>query len=317
MLIQSNPPDGKNTKSAVKPGIFREIKTREAERLQKAIDAAHEVLVGKKTQAGMLATNPVYKDLDDAKVLVTMAAGMFLKHPSLFEKKERGRYKWEIYLDAVRFLARQSRQSYVTKILFPRLGLEEISNYLVALAGRYLEVTNDIHRCSKQIEEYILNYNWACDVTEAVNKKETRLCQRYATLKTWQREEELNDFSALMEKAALGAFEIFIEGPLKIYLLLGPDKILLIIRAFTAENPADLLKMDPHLADALSLFEKARDTVEKASLAAIGREFIPEIIRQYVILWKKGHEEIRKELPTQNLRRMFVERFESGTLFRE
>lgn len=253
-----------------------------------------------------------------SELLISRLMEEILENLSLTRENDRGRPKWETYVSGLRFVARFFRKGYFSNVVFPLLGMEEVAVYINSLAEHSLKVLNDIQRSSAAIELYAANYSRAAEQTKAINRKEERLCLKYASLKTWgDSEEELSKFVDYLRDAFLGSIEIFIEGPIKLYVMLGRDRFLLILRALTAERLSEMEEMDKYLFDALGILTTLSILIEKSDLLNTLRELLPEALSQYVKLWEEEQDSICKELPTRELRRLFIQRFEDGTLFIE
>jgi len=303
------------------PPSLAEIRKRELKRFSKAVESAAGNLKEKATkqEPPLPATDPYYADLDIAALIISRGAEGVLKHVPLMRERERGRYKWDIFTSGVRSVTRKFRTSFLAKFLFPMMHLEKEGEYLHALAGRYVGATNAISNCFAKVERYAEAYSYAINKTESLKMQEARLCARYADLKTWTVEEDYELFAKTLESTLVEGIEIIVEDSIKFYLLLSPERFMFILRAASAGSLSDLLHtkdLDKELQDALLLPLLLKEAIETSALLKVFRELLPEAMREYVKLWKKDHDAIRRELPTEESRRRFVSAFESGALFR-
>lgn len=294
-------------------GDLREI---ELKRFLEALETGQKNLFQQKSQK--MSPEKFYhyvSFLELNKLLLFQLAEEISENLLSMRESDRDRSKWEIYVSGLRFIGRFFRKGYVSNVIFPLLEMEQIVVYINSLVEESLNVLNNIQKVGSLVEIYAANYSWAAEQTEAIKKKERRLCLRYASLKTWELEEEFFEFTDCLQKAILGSIEIFIEGPIKLYVMLGRERFLLILRALTAERLSEMKEMDKYLSDALNILITLSSLIEKSDLLNALRELLPESLSQHVKIWKEEQESIRGELPTRELRRLFIERFENGTLF--
>jgi len=232
--------------------------------------------------------------------------------------KEPGhqRKSWDAHLNGVRTLTRTTPKGYALSLASKFLRLEETTDKVASLISRSVEVQRDVHQVAAKVKTFVDHYEWAKKHAEKFGKIDDELIRKYACLKTFEREEELAQFSSVAEKATAGAIEVFIEGPIKLYLMISPEQLMIVIQGLTMTNAFDFENAGKKgLDDSLTILLNSQKAVETSSLFKVIRELLAEALKKYHSLWKEEQEGIRQSVIDEDRAKRFVECFENGTLF--
>lgn len=320
--------------------FFKEIKIREKSRMENAVKRAREVVL---RDHFPYLHDYTLKEIRDYEELLERLEGLillgiqgFYKHlPSPLEEV-RGRSKWEVYLSGLRYLIRKYPQGFFRTILalkewegFP----EKIDAYL----EKSVSALSDFYLLAREIRKYCLNYNKGRKIARQyiqiqddkepeeneenclVEEDFKNLCRLYASLKSWEQEEEFSRFNNHIEKCQNQFFEVIIEGPIQLYLLIGEETWFFILKILTIEHLGDffLEKDKKELHDLREINKLIYKTIENSEFYQTLKSFIREFLKIYVDDLKRSQERLRGQYPTRELKRKFVKRFERGEIFRK
>ncbi len=299
--------------------VWKEVIKDEFKRLKKALDCA-----GLKILEEKVADSKDFKEIEHQRILVeSVKQGIFLKLKRMnksipsFLEKERGRPKWEICLAGLRYLGQKLPSSILLRNIFPMLKMEKVGEILSSYADRVCEVLQSLYDFLKRAEQYLKNYEKGFRILSEFNKQNPELAKLYATLKTFKLEEEFKNFRDSLEKAASGTIEIFIEGPIKLYLMISKSAFLIIFKVLTQESILKLTQDSDELKDLTTFHKHIHQAVEKSETLDITFQLLRLSLPEYLKLLEKEYERLRGQFPTEELQRAFLERFESGVIFKE
>jgi hypothetical protein len=302
--------------------MIDEIIKRERKRFNLAVERAREVVIKNYFSEHTTVSAKQFEDFNSnlvqlEHVLLLVADKVFDYLPTLFEKK-RGRSVWDIYLNGIRYLARRIQSGTLFSYLSFVPNLEDlmakINSYLL---DNVLSGVSDVYNLMIEIEKYNHWYAEAkeiCSPYETSDNKFERLCRIYAILKAWTREDE---FQACQDKLSKGldrSFQIIVEGPIKLYLVIGKDNFFFLLRFLTAETAINILERREELEDLRNLHDFIYDQVENSNKTF--RNLLSKALELYSKDLIKEFRDMRGEFPNDELKRRFIQRFESKEIFR-
>ncbi len=312
-MIANNP---QNQLASV--AILEELAKEELGRFKKALSKASNTYFEKQSKGlGPKKAKDLWLKITRAGSIISfLADDAYDTGFLLIKDPDHQRKTWDTHMTGVRTLSRTSPKGYALSIAAKLLNLEETTGRVASLVSRSTEVQSDIYRVAEQTKKFIDHYEWAKKQTERFGNADNGLIRKYASLKTWERKEEFVQFSSVVEKATAGFIEVFIEGPVKLYLMISPEQLMIIIQGLVTRNAFDFMNADEKgLGDSLTLLLNAQKAVETSSLFTIIRELLAEGLKNYHSLWKEENEEIRQSVLDEDRAKRFVECFENGTLF--
>lgn len=319
--------------------FFEEIKTREQKRLKQALERAREVVLRDHFSSlsvipTVLEVKEYEEQLDSFHSLISLALDHFSKHlPSPFEKiKERS--VWEVYLSGLKYLARRYPNGFFRKAVLSLKEWNDFPEKIDSYSEKCLSGFSDFSDFTGEVKKYCLNYNKAREIIEQfANFKEQveeddddengegikNLCRLYASLKTWERDQELSYFENRFQKSSTQFFEVIIEGPVQLYLFIGEETWFFVFKILTIERLGDFFssKDKKELEDIRALHKFIYGIAEKSVLHETFKKLVKETLKIYVDNYFKTQKRLREQYPTEDLRRKFVRRFENGEIFRE
>lgn len=299
--------------------VWKEAKIEELKRFKKALKKAELKILEQKFDK-----DKDFKEIERFRILVEHAKQSILLRLKRIEKfipplleKEGERSKWEIHLAGLRFLGQKLPLSIALRTAFPMLKMEKVAEILASYTDRMCEVLQSLYDFLKRAQQYLKNYEKGFKILSEFNKQNPELAKLYATLKTFKLDEEFKNFRDSLEKAASGTIEIFIEGPIKLYLMINKSTFLIIFKVLTQESILKLTQDSDELKDLTTFHKHIHQAVEKSETLDITFQLLRLSLPEYLKLLEKEYERLRGQFPTEELRRAFLERFESGVIFKE
>ena len=298
---------------------FHAAKSREMRRFYRAVDQAIDELLAEKFQEAhsigeyraQVSTGTFVKSLLNT---IGMAAD---KMAPLFERQGE-RPTWEVYLAGLRKLHRDLPDSYLFRFVLPMFGLEDLQEKVVAYSARWLDGLHAAHKFFTAADAYLGHLERAEQIAaEYEAKPGDDLPRLYASLKTWQTNTEMDGFLEAMAEFVDTAIEVVIVGPIQLYLMIGRDTFTLVFKSLTAGRLSDLREGDGELKELLALHDFVHSQLEKSSSLAMLREVGTRAGKSYLQSLREEETRLRAQLPTQELKRSFLRRYESGVLFRQ
>lgn len=234
---------------------------------------------------------------------------------SLFDRND-DRSNWEVYLSGLRRLFRQMPDSYLFRFVLPMFGLDDLGEKLSAYSHKWLDQTHAAQKFLRETERYLESLNRGAAIAADYGTDDLEMVRLYASLKTWQSKEELQSFVDDLEEFLACGVEVFVSGPVQLYLMLNRDTMLLIFKALSIGRLADLRDGDPEYAELMKFSDFVRGLVQDSETLRLSREIIVRATKEYVSDLRRDQERLRAQLPDRSVKRSFVQRFESGALFR-
>jgi hypothetical protein len=296
---------------------FNEIKRRELRRWHGAVDSVVDSLLIKKYEETRKADE--YRDY--ARICGLVKSNMQMldvvadKMGPLFETTD-GRANWEIYLSGLRHTTRKMPDSYLFRFVLPMFGLDELREKLSAYSTRWLDQFHASHRVMAEMDDYVKNLNRGLNVAQDYNSTETELPRLYASVKTWSSKEELEKFTSSLSEFLELTVEVFIAGPVQLYLMLGRDAFMLIFKSLSIGKLNELRDNNKDQEDALRFHDFVHGLVAESLTAQVTQEVCKEAVKEYSKRLRDEQERLRGQLPTKEMKYRFTERYESGVLFR-
>lgn len=295
---------------------------REKKRFMKSIKEARGVVIKNHFSGSDSAPIEEYEKFSSRlarlEVILHMASDKIFKYaPELFEEK-RGRPVWDVYLSGARYLARRPQRGVFFSYLASFLELENLISKVNSYLDNALSGLSDIYDLAKETDKYRHCYERAkelCSPYETEDKKFEKLCRIYANLKSWPREDEFQVFQEKLDKGLDQTYRIIIDGPIKLYLVIGKDTFFFIFRFLTARDKTDIHEKRRELKDSNDLHDFIYELIENSDETF--RSLVSETFKFYAKNLIKELKEFRAEVPTDELKRRFVKRFENGDLFRD
>ncbi|TRZ51670.1 hypothetical protein D4R99_04055 [bacterium] len=298
--------------------VLEELTKEELGRFKKALSKASNVYFEKQS----VGLEP--KDAKDLWLKITRAGNIitFITDDAydtafaLIKDPGHERKSWDTHLTGLRTLSRTTPKGYALSVVAKFLNLEETTDKVASLIPRGTEVQSDMYRVAAKAKTFVDHYEWAKKQAEKFGNTDTEIVRKYASLKTFERKEELAQFSSIAEKTTVGVIEVFIEGPIKLYLMISPEQLMVVIQGLVKGNAFDFLNADKKgLDDSLTLLLNSQKAVETSPLFKVVRELFAEGLKKYISLWKEENEEIRQSVLDEDRAKRFIECFEDGTLF--
>lgn len=297
---------------------FQVAKRRELRRFHRAVDKAIEELLD--TKYTETRSVEEYRQFASACALVKNLSRMVDlwadRAEPLFES-EGERTKWEVYLSGLRKLGRDMPESYLFRFVLPMFGLEDLREKVVAYSGRWLDGLHSAHQCLGEVERYLRHLERGTEIAREYEADPGEdLPRLYASLKTWERQDDLDAYCRALGDFADTTVEVLIAGPVQLYLMLGPETFTLIFKSLTVGRLGDLAGNDEEYVELMSLHGFLQRLVGESTTLALLREVAARAARTYSESVREESIRLRAQLPTQDLKRAFVRRYESGVLFR-
>ncbi len=297
---------------------YQEVKRREIKRFHGAVDTVVDNLLLKKYDetrnaeeyreysriCGLLKNN--LRSLD---VIADRSSKLF--------DRTNERTNWEVYLTGLRKMVRQAPQSYLFRFVLPMLGLEALREKFSAYSARCLDQFHVAHKTLAETENYLQNLTKGHSIAQEYRSEKGDLPRLYSTVKTWETESDFDRFLDNLTNLLDLTVEVFIVGPVQLYLMIGRDTFLAIFKGLTAGKLSDLQQNDREQSDMLQLHDFVHDSIANSKTVEITHEVLRETVREYTKRLREEHQTLRVQLPNREIRRRFIQRYESGALFQQ
>ena len=297
---------------------FHNAKGRELRRFHQAVDKAiDQLLAAKYEETRDYAAHRQFAGTCTFVKNVSRAVDLVAdKMLPLFERRDE-RTNWEVYLSGLRKLCRDLPESYLFRFVLPLYGLEDVQGKVLSYTGRWLEGLHAAHKFFREAERYLGHLEQGEQIAgayEAAGGED--LARLYASLKTWESDEEAQGFCDAVAEFLDTTLEVLVVGPIQLYLMLGRDSFTLIFKTLSVGRLADLREGDAEYAELLGLHEFVHGLVENSATLAVLREVGARAGKLYAQSLREEENRLRGQLPTRDLRRSFIRRYEAGVLFR-
>ena len=231
---------------------------------------------------------------------------LFREFPKLMEDID-GITRIERYITSIRALFIKVEHGVLFKLALSMSGLSEVSNKVVEWSKQANNSLPSFYKFFKDCEKYIANYNHG--KTLVANKFGEDLVPLYASLKTWKTEDDFNNFNQQFQNVSSQFIQIYIEGPIQLYLIISENyfslvlKALLLERLSQKENPfADLILLNDHIK---TLIKESKTLDYSIELLKLTTQYATE-------KWVTRQNKKRLTHPTPHLREKFINNFENG-----
>jgi hypothetical protein len=298
---------------------FRAAKSREQRRFFRAVTQVIDQLLSQKfEQTKDLGEYRRYAETCNyVKGQIHLVDATSDRLTRLFERQGE-RANWEVYLSGLRQICRDLPNSYLFRFVLPMFGLEDVQDKLVAYSGRWLESLHAGQTVLSQAERYLSNLERAEFIQEeyrAANAANEDLPRLYASLKTWTTESELAGFYSALADFVGGTLEVLVLGPMQLYLMLGRDSFTVVFKALTAGRLADLKQDNEDYVEVLALHDFVHGSLADSVTWGVLKEVVARSGKNYADLLREEVSRLRAQLPTPELQRGFLARYEAGAIF--
>lgn len=302
--------------------FFQGIKNREHRNLEKSIEEARGKVLSDHFPSLQNKSIDELRDyeklLNQLQGLLSLATDKFYQHlPSPLEEV-RERSVWEVYLSGLRYLFRRYPQGFFRQTNLAVGELQDPLEKTDAYCDKCLEGFSAIAELVQEIKKYCEHYKTGQEIIQHYGQWPKDIVRLYASLKTWTRDDEFEIFENRVHAAQKQIFEVIIEGPIQLYLLVGEENWFFVLKTLTVERFQDFFsdKNKKDLQDLRELHRAVYETVEISTTYETFKQFFQESLRIYVEDSLKDAKQLRNQYPTDDLRRKFIRRFETGEIFR-
>jgi hypothetical protein len=295
----------------------RMLQKREIRRFHRAVDRVIDGLLLEKYESTRQAEE--YRKAADTCALVRSWLHMLDSWGELAEKlfeKTDDRSNWEVYLSGLRRLLRQMPDSYMFRFVLPMFGLEDLREKVIAFSGQWQEQIHASHKFLRGAESYVLNMDAGSALASEYGGCQRETIRLYASLKTWSTNDQLDNYLRDLEGFLTSTVEVFISGPVQLYLMLSRDTMFMIFKALSVGRLNELGDGDKEYAEIMKLSDFVRDALADSEVVATSREVVTRAVKGYVSSLRAEEIRLRAQLPDRATKYSFVQRFESGVLFR-
>lgn len=302
--------------------FFEEIKKEERERFEESVEKAREVV--------LLEHFPCLHDrsiqevrefeelLDRLGGFLLLLGDRFYKHLPFPLEKIRERSIWEVYLSGLRYFCRRYPRGFFRKAVLSLKEWKDFPDKVDAYAEKSLEGYLDFANLARELEEYCRFYKQGKEIANQYGEWHRDLWKLYASLKTWEKDTEFQVFEDYFRTSQRQFFEVIIEGPIQLYLFIGEETWFFILKILTVEHLGDFFldKNKKELQDLRDVHKFVYEIVETSEAYQTFKKFVGETFKIYVDDYLEEERRLRSQYPTDELRKKFIRRFESGELFR-
>ena len=317
---------------------FSHVKSRELRRLQQAYGKASRKML--KDKYGKLSEKD-YNKIKGYHQWVSSTIGIMgsilsSRWERLYQKRKkiesfrasRDRSRYDIYESGIRRFLKKYPQSYWSSHVINLFNLTDIQNLFLEHTDNFLNWLRYFGSINKTAEVYLNYLDRGVDIAKSYTDREASdlydddLARLYGYLKTWEEQEELDEFIDDLGDLFDRTIDLYIEGPIKLYLKLSKDRYLVIFKALTADKTSDLPYIDEEQNEVMEAHSEFYDTIEEEAEEDTG--FLYNIIelsrrarKNYIKSYKEDVKRLMFLLPSKELRRQFLRKYECGFLFKE
>ncbi len=317
---------------------FSHVKGRELKRLNQAITKASSKLL--KEKYGKIGEKD-YGKIKGYHMWVTSTVNILSsifssRWERLYQKREdlasfralKERSRFDIYDSGIRRFLKKYPYSHWSNSVIKLLQLNDFQSLFMEHVDNFLNWLRYFGTINKRGEVYLNYLDRAVDIARTYSERDEDdlhdddLVRLYAYLKSWEDQEELDEFIEDMDKFFDRTIELYIEGPIKLYLKLSKDKYLIIFKALTAESPNELPYIDEDQKEIMEVNDDVYEMIEEEMHEDTGFLYnIVELLKKarenYIKSLKEDVNKLKFLFPTQELRRQFIRKYECGFIFKE
>lgn len=301
---------------------FEELKKGALERFKKSLLGAKEATLTERFppfgNRGIKEIKSYTELLDELEGLLLLTVNGFLKNLPPPSKKEGERSLWEVYLSGLRYFARRYPQGFFRGTTLSPKEYEDFPNKLDSFIYKCSEGLIDIVDLSKELERYCRHHKNGLDVVQKHEGWHPDWLKMYASLKTWEDDDKFQVFENRLLRARQQIFDIIVEGPIQLYLVIGQETWFIILKILTLRDLRDFYsdQNKEELRDLKALNELIYKTVEGSESLEAFKKLGQECLRIWVNDFLEEEKRNRRQCPTEGSRKRFIERFENEEIFR-
>jgi hypothetical protein len=308
--------------------IFRPIKERELRRFHQAIDTVTDALLSTNQPKTVrfvknnleiidFLTDEFFELFDLPAATPAAQAGKPVEQSEM-KRISEARANWDIFASGVRWINQRMPDSYLFKFVLPMFKLEDLEGKILSYSGQWLEQTHISAKALSEVDKYLRNYEKGEEIVERYSTSNQELVRLYASLKTWETKEKFEKFFKDFDDFLSTSVEVFILGPIQLYLMISRESFLLIFKALSIGKISELEEQKREKYQEIMAFNDwFYGLIEKSQTLRVFQDAIKSTVKEYVRLLREEEENIRKQLPTKDLKNRLIERFEKGLLFQE
>ena len=230
---------------------------------------------------------------------------VFREFPKLMEDID-GISRFERYITSIRALFLKIEHGILFKLALSISGLSEVSNKVVEWSKQANNSLPIFYKFFKDCEKYLANYEQGKTLTQG--KFGESLIPIYASLKTWKTEEDFNGFRQQFNNVATQFIQIYIEGPIQLYIIISENHFSIVLRSLLLER----LSQKDQFADLALLNDHIKTIVKDSKTLDYSIELLKLTAKNYTKKWISKQDKMRLSHPTSYLKDKFVKNFESG-----
>ena len=231
----------------------------------------------------------------------------FKEMPNLLGEQD-GRRTWERYLSGLRYLSNSIEHSFLLKTVLPMFFLGEVKDNLLNWNQQVLELTNELYYMGNRFEQYTQHITKAMAISDKYE-----MCALYSSLKTWDTEEKFDEFAERLESFLDKPFEVYIEGPIQLYLTISKNNFFVIMRSFLVGKLTELLfPKRTEEQDLVLLNERMHELFKDSKTLEHFITLMKGTAKLAIESWTKEHRARRGLIPTVSSRKVFTQNFEAG-----
>jgi hypothetical protein len=207
--------------------------------------------------------------------------------------------RWDIWSSSAKQLTTGMIESKLYKMVLPLFGLQEVGETLLA----YDVLLQEYVKNSKKIKPHIEKYdNYLLEASKNLLTPSKSLIELYASVKTWQKDEDFDEFMDSWPDYVSSKVEIIVEGPIKLFLQLSRDAFLLLLKIPTVKDKESAQRT----RDLETFMTDFYDAVHDAEFFDNFCHYSRAIIDTYITSFRELFPDNRKILPTTEARKNFI-----------
>jgi len=296
--------------------VYHQVKKRELKRFHQAVETAVQTLLSQKH--GQLKEEEYTRYMktcalieENLRVIDRIADRL----APLFEQTE-ARTRWEIYLGGVRQVLQAMPDSYLFQFVLPMFKLEDLKEKVLSYSEKCLEESHLTQKALTGVERYLKSLTEGQEISAKYQSENKALSRLYASIEAWETKEDFDRFLADFKSFLETSLEVFVSGPIQLYLMISREGFLLIFKALSIGKLSEL-EEEKKVREIMALHDWVHRLVVDSQTLKVLQEILKASVVEYFRLFREEHIDLRRQLPTKELKRRFKERFERGVLFRE
>jgi len=220
-------------------------------------------------------------------------------------------------LAGIRMVVRSHPNSFMQKAIVSAFQLQQLSESFIVW-GKHLQT---YARLLDRVErDYRLYSNHCSNGYDIANKylndvEEDIRVNAYASLKTWSNE-ELQAFHTDFESFVSSSIEVFIEGPISLYVKLDKDTFVWVLRLLSQQKAdSDLLFSDSDILLPSIIHDVVSDEYNDGIIDII-IQLLKDTCQSFTDEWLEDQTKLRSFVTTITSREQFIYAFEQGQYFK-